>query len=170
MIIDTTWERIAKSYPWSHNEQDGYNFIMNDEALAAYFVHHLSEYDDNPNDLILEVCEKTGRSWTDVQAILERVQSEHEREITLRQSPVLALAAIGICLGGLGVGVYSVYILIGTLQVYSSMNVSPLEISDAFQALASGGYIGIGGLLIGAAMVLGSMIGMRKVWAAILKL
>jgi hypothetical protein len=142
---------------------------MNDDELAAYFIHHLSEY-DNPNDLILEICENTGRSWNDVKAVLESVQSEHEREITLRQSPMLAITAVGICLGGLGVALYSVYILIGTLQAYSGMNISPLEISDALQALASGGYIGISGLLFGAAMVLGSTIGMRKVWAAILKL
>jgi hypothetical protein len=142
---------------------------MKDEELSTYFIHHLSEY-DNPNDLVLEVCEKTGRPWADVQAILERVRSEHEREITLRQSPVLALAAIGICLGGLAVATYSIFILIETLRTYSGMNVSPLEITDALQALASAGYIGIGGLLFGAAMVLGSAIGMRKVWAAILKL
>jgi len=142
---------------------------MNDDELAAYFVHHLSAY-DNPNDLILEVCEKTGRSWMDVQAILERVQAEHERDITLRQSPMLAIAAIGICLGGLTIATYSVSILIETLQSYSGMEVSPLEITDALQALISGGYIGIGGLMFGAAMVLGSIIGMRKVWAAILKL
>ncbi len=142
---------------------------MNDDELAAWFIHHLSEY-DNPNDLILEICEKTGRGWTEVQAILERVQAEHEREITLRQSPAVTLAALLIFLGGLGVAAYSLSIMIATIQVYAETIVEPLGIPDAFQALAAAGYIGVGGLLLGAAMVLGSTIGMRKVWAAILKL
>ena len=142
---------------------------MNDDELAAYFIHHLGEY-DNPNDLILEICEKTSRTWAEVQAILERVQVEHEREIALRQSPAVTLAALLIFLGGFGVAAYSLYIMIETVQSYAEMNVEPLGIPDAFQALASAGYIGIGGLLFGAAMVLGSTIGMRKVWAAILKL
>ena len=142
---------------------------MNDDELDAYLIHHLGEY-DNPNDLILEICEKTGRPWAEVQAKLERVRSEHEREITLRQSPVMVIAAVAICLLGFGIAIYGVYMMIAVIQAYTATPVAPLEISDALQAIAASGYVGFGGLLVGAAMVMGSILGMRKVWAAILKI
>ena len=56
---------------------------MDDAEITAYFVKHLSG-SDNPDDLIMDICEKTGRKWEQVESLLERASAEHEQEIIRR--------------------------------------------------------------------------------------
>ena len=142
---------------------------MDDAEITAYFVKHLSE-SDNPDDLIMHICEQTGRKWEQVESLLERVSAEHEQEITRRQSPLLAIIALVTFAAGVGISIYSTYFLVLVIQEYSKAPVSPLGIPDAIQAIMAVAYTSIGGLVFGLAMVLGSLLGMRRVWAAILKI
>jgi hypothetical protein len=98
------------------------------------------------------------------------VSAEHEQEITRRQSPLLAIIALVTFAAGVGISIYSTYFLVLVIQEYSKAPVSPLGIPDALQAIMAVAYTSIGGLVFGLAMVLGSLLGMRRVWAAILKI
>jgi hypothetical protein len=142
---------------------------MNDSEIIAYFVQHLAE-SDNPDDLIMDICDKTGRKWEDVESLLEQVRAEHEQEITRRQSPLLTMIALVTFATGVGILIYSSYFLVLVIQEYSSASVSLLGIPDLFQAILAVAYTSIGGLVLGLGMLLGSLLGMRQVWAAILKL
>lgn len=141
---------------------------MDETEIAAYFIQRLSE-GDNPDDLILEICEKTGRKWGEVEALLERVRAAHEDEITRRQSPLLVIMAFVIFLAGVGLAIFSTYVLALQIEEYFVHPAHPLGIIEALQTVATVGYAAISGLIAGIAMMLGSLIGMKKVWAAILK-
>ncbi|KAF0108573.1 MAG: hypothetical protein FD146_459 [Anaerolineaceae bacterium] len=141
---------------------------MDDAEITAYFIKHLSE-SDNPDDLVMEICEKTGRKWDDIESLLERVRAEHEHEITRRQSPLLVLIALVTFVAGIWVSIDSAYLLVLVLQEYSGAAGSPITLLDSFQILFSTAYYTFAGLALGLGMVLGSLFGMKKVWAAILK-
>jgi hypothetical protein len=141
---------------------------MDDADITAYFIEHLSE-SDNPDDLVMDICEKTGRKWDEIESLLEQVRAEHEHEITRRQSPLLALIALVTFVTGTGVAIYSAYLLVLVLQEYSGAAGSPLTLLDSFQVLFSTAYYTCAGLILGLGMVLGSLFGMKKVWMAILK-
>jgi hypothetical protein len=142
---------------------------MDDADITAYFIQHLSD-SDNPDDLVIEICEKTGRKWGEVEYLLEQVRDEHEHEITRRQSPLLALIALVTFVTGVGIAIYSVYFMVLVIQEYSAASVHPLEVPDILQSLAATTYSSGAGLILGLGMVLGSLFGMKKVWMTILKL
>jgi hypothetical protein len=116
------------------------------------------------------ICEQTGKKWEEVESLLECVRAEHEQEITRRQSPLLSMIALVTFIAGVGISIYSAYFLVMVIQGYCNMPVSPLGIPDLFQAIFTTAYTSIGGLVLGLGMMLGSILGMRQVWAAILKI
>ena len=106
--------------------------------------------------------------WPEAEALVKRVQDEHQETVTRKQSPLLALIALFIFAGGVGIVIYSLVILVGTIQVYTSTPVEPIDLPIAFQAIGSSIYLSFGGLIFGSGMIMGSMLGMRNVWSAIL--
>ena len=142
---------------------------MNDPEITAYMVKQLSK-SKNPDDLVMEICGKTGKSWEEVESLLESVRVEHAQEIIRRQSPLLTSVALGTFITGVVIMIYSVYLLVGAIQAYSAMPVAPIGIPDALQAIFAVAYTSFAGVVIGLGMALGSMLGMRQVWAAILKI
>jgi len=149
---------------------------MNEEEQAAYIVHHLTEGDD-PKDLILDICQKTNLSWPEAEALVKQVQEEKQAVIARKQLPLLFTLALGIFIVGLGLIGYSVYTIYSQVSIARlSGDVQALEQNiDAMQrvysffrfALESGGrtlFI----LILGIAMVFGSLLGMRDTWTVIL--
>ena len=142
---------------------------MDDRDIVQYFIKHLAD-SDNPDDLIMHICERSGRSWNNVEALLNRVREEREQEIVRRQSPLLTLLALVTFTAGFILMIFFTYFLIDIVKEISRAYSSPVDVFDLLQAVFASGYISIGGVFLGFAMVLGSLLGMRDVWAAILKI
>lgn len=112
----------------------------------------------NMDDIVMEVCEKTGLDWDDVEAHVNNLSAENENKITLAQSPLLVLLALSIFLLGVGIVLNELY------QAYQTY----LSSSQGFAL-----YIVVGGggifwnLMLGSAMIVGSLKGMEDVWRAI---
>jgi hypothetical protein len=159
---------------------------VDEQEITDYLVKHLGDFDD-PDDLILEICQKTGRPWVEVEALVDQVRLEHQTEITTHQFPLLALIALGTFIGGLALMALSVDLIIVTLRnnldtlskvpdfdtaVVKSFSdgIKPLvEFASGF--LRTVYYAGISPfffLALGISMVLGSLVGMRDTWAVIL--
>ena len=63
----------------------------------------------NMDDIVMEVCEKTGLDWDDVEAYVNNLSAENENKITLAQSPLLVLLALSIFLLGVGIILNELY-------------------------------------------------------------
>jgi len=88
---------------------------VDDQEITNFLVKYLSDFDD-PDDLILEICQITGRTWMEVEALLDQVCLQHQTEITTRQFPLLALIALGTFIGGLALTALSVDLIVVTLK------------------------------------------------------
>ncbi len=142
---------------------------MNEDELSAYIIHHLTEGDD-PKDLVLDICEKTNRSWPQAEALVKRVQEENEGVIARKQFPLLFVLAFAIFAAGLGLVGYALYFIFAPLL--AGQTGSPMAVVNYTQYLlevltSSHGTIAFA-LVIGPGMILGSLIGMRDVWAKVL--
>ena len=127
------------------------------QEINEKILHDLSEA-RNMDDIVMEVCEKTGLGWEDVETYVKRFSTENENRITLAQSPLLALLALSIFLLGAGI-VLSVLYDIYQIYLVSSQ-------SFTFYLLMNGSGI-FWNLMLGIAIIIGSLKGMQNVWAAI---
>lgn len=142
---------------------------MNEEEQIAFIVHQLADGND-PKDFIYDLCEKAHLSWPQAEALVKRVQEEKEAEIGRKQFPLLFTLALGIFLVGMGLMGYSVYSFLRPLlagQTGSPMDVSNYSIYLLGIVVESHGLV-VYGFIIGLAMVLGSLWGMRDEWSRIL--
>jgi len=123
----------------------------------------------NPDDIVMELCEKHGLNWPEAEALVLEIQSEHENAITRRQSPLLTIIALGLFLGGLALVGFSAYSLIEMVQSYSQANMFYTDMPGALLFIFEYGSGSLGMMGVGAAIVVGSLVGMRRVWVAILE-
>jgi hypothetical protein len=158
------------------------------DELVAGIVKRLSEADD-PNDIILDLCQKTGCIWSDAEALVHRVQEEEKFQITKKQMPLLTGMALFVFVTGLvltGYGVYGIIVTLtavggasGPRDIYSylmPMIEKRLDPVTAFEPavfpyfnLMLGVLLSpVSALLFGAAMILGSLVGMRDAWETLL--
>jgi hypothetical protein len=127
--------------------------------ITEKILHDLSDA-RNMDDIVMEVCEKTGLGWEDVEAYVNHFSTENESRITLAQSPLLALLALSIFLLGVGLVLYGLY------DIYQIYLVSSQSFALVLYLLTSGSGI-FWNLMLGTAMIIGSLKGMQNVWAAI---
>jgi hypothetical protein len=140
---------------------------MEQADLHAFIIDRLSGA-VNSDDIVMELCEKHGLNWPEAEALVLEIQSEHENTITRRQSPLLTIIALGLFLGGLALIGFSVYSLVELLQSYSQANLFYTDMPGALLIIFEYGAGSLGMIGVGAAIVLGSLVGMRRVWVAIL--
>ncbi len=156
------------------------------DELIATIIKHLAEGDD-PDDIILNICQKRGYSWAQAEKLLQRIQEEQVAVIATRQFPIMYLITIFILVGGvalLGLGIYSIiesillhegafpqdlrtYLLTGL----DKANFPFSALQPAFYPYAKWilGWIvsPYTMILFGIVMITGSLLGMRDVWAEI---
>jgi len=119
------------------------------------------------DDIILDLCETENMTWSEAEALLERVSTEKENHIVLAQSPLLVLIALAIFIGGVGLIVYSAYnITIAFHSCYDTKSGSVDALGLSLYLFTYGGYLWFFAFL-GLGMVVGSLRGMQDVWAAI---
>lgn len=136
--------------------------------LEQQIISRLEDSHDR-NDIILDLCESQGMDWQQAEAIVDSIHAENADDITLTQSPILVLIALGIFIGGVGALFYGASQLVAMYEFF-------IGISDQNQPQGIGafliylmadgaGYLGL--FAIGIAMVTGSLRGMSDVWSAI---
>jgi hypothetical protein len=127
------------------------------QELTDKILHELAGA-RNMDDIVMEVCEKTGLDWEDAEAYVNNLSTENENRITLAQSPLLVLLALGIFLVGVGIVLNELY------QAYQTY----LSGSQGFVLYVFVNGIGIfWNLVLGSAIIMGSLKGMENVWRAI---
>jgi uncharacterized membrane protein len=77
---------------------------MNNPDITQYVITELGKH-RNPNDIVMEVCERSGMKWSDAQQFMQRVQSEYRSEITGRQNPLLIVMGVTAVIAGLAVSI-----------------------------------------------------------------
>lgn len=126
---------------------------------------------DERNDIILALCEAHDLDWKEAEELVDSVHTENADGITLHQSPLLVLLALGIFLGGVGLIVYS---LIQAISMYETARSTGNELPGIwgvagqflyFLIITSTDYLGM--LIVGAGMIVGSLRGMQDIWSAL---
>ncbi len=157
------------------------------DELVASVIKHLSE-GDNPDDIILELCNRNGYSWSQAEKLVSEVQTKEGSTIAKRQLPLMYISAFFILAAGIilmGIGLYS--ILESIIQheglfppdIYYYMIHGYDKGNFPFTALQPAVYPYIKWIVtfffspfsmifFGFLMILGSLFGMRDIWSNIL--
>ena len=125
-------------------------------AVASLAAHK------KPNDIIFQLCHRTGWDWNQSKKFLEQVVESDKKEVHQKRMPLLV--GIGILMMVLGVVSFlpAFFDLIADL----SMLEPPLDLNKVIEAgfLARTEYVRIGRLVIGMAMFVGGGFG---IWSAV---
>lgn len=140
---------------------------MDDATLDKWIVDRLAK-SANTNDLIMEICQCRHLSWSEAEALILRVQLEQEHAISERQFPLLFVLALFIFLGGLAMVVYYTFVLVPILNTLISTLPGGMAAFSFARFLVEIGIGPISGIFFGAAMILGSILGMRRAWEPML--
>ena len=122
-----------------------------DDKITALIIDELSKH-HNRNDITLAVCEKGGLDWIQAEQLIEQVEEQHRRTITARQSPILVAISVVTVIGGLILVGYGALFLVDLVQQDTLGRVLLLHT----------GYIKIGSMLTGLAMLGGGLYGLYK--------
>ncbi len=159
---------------------------MDETRLTAHVIERLSATEDR-DDLILDVCERAGWTWPRAAEFVDRIEAENRHLVARRQFPLLFVLALILFLGGAGMIVYGVY---GFYLAFTGRGGAPADLTTYFMPVIETGsdpieamrpaispYVQfllyslfgpIPALFVGASMALGSLLGMKKVWSAVL--
>ncbi len=85
---------------------------MDAQSISEYVVKELMRYHKR-DDIIATLCEKTGRSWSEIEPIVRRIEQDNKGKLQGRHKPLLLI--IGAVSFFLGIGL-SVGIVIATLD------------------------------------------------------
>jgi hypothetical protein len=141
---------------------------MQDPDLTRYIVARLSGA-ANRSDLILELCESRGLTWPEAEAIVQRVEADQQHQIAGRQFPLLFFIALLVFLGGLALVIYDSYVFITILSTDIRTAFNSLDIVTHLRLIFDIGVAPLTGITVGAAMMLGSLAGMRRAWVPLIE-
>jgi len=137
------------------------------DELLPLIVQRLST-GTNENDLVLEICEEKGMSWSDAESLVQQVKIENESEIVRRQSPLLFVLAGLIFVGGAVITTLAYFSLSTMINEAVAMGTEPMNLFATFFYIINYAPAALAFGIMGPAMMTGSIVGMRKVWAAVL--
>ncbi len=135
--------------------------------IQNYIIEQLSHAVD-PDDLILELCERQNLTWQEAEALVTRVRTENQDLISRKQSPLLVALALGLFIGGLVILWFEMNVIRLLVETYLRASKQPPAILDLLDAVPNSLFILLEGTPLAIAMLLGSLLGMRKVWSSIL--
>jgi hypothetical protein len=138
--------------------------------LEDLIIRRLAET-ANRNKVIEELCLEHGLYWSDADQIVDHLIQFHNLDITRRQSPLLALAALAIFIGGVLLVAWNLLGISNYFWPYFDPNTPDavglyLFYSDAFQTLLYFPHA-LPLFITGLAMIAGSYFGMKEVWASL---
>jgi hypothetical protein len=115
----------------------------------------------NMDDIVREVCEKADLDWKRGEALVNRLAAENEDKITVSQSPLLVPLALFTFVSGVILVLYAFY------QFYLVYSADTKTFLFQMLFLGMNGQAVFWSLLLGGAMIFGSLKGMQSVWEAI---
>ncbi len=163
---------------------------MSFAGLSKEFTTHIINRlvkADNAEDIILEISAANNIPWEEAEQILLTIKQENGRKILNRQFPMHFSIALMTFMGGLLLAGYGIYSLIAILAGNTGI---PNDLTSYFMPVLEKGidpgyaifpaiipYLSLvvsflfspfSALLLGTAMLLGSLVGMRNAWAVLL--
>lgn len=72
---------------------------MDREKATEFVVKELGKHHSR-NEIIVALCEQMGLNWREAELLVQEIESQQDRAIAIRQSPVLITLGIGIFLAG----------------------------------------------------------------------
>ena len=117
-----------------------------------------------------DICEKTGCTWREIEKLVDNLSVENVDAITRRRSPILFAIALFFFIAGFGLAIYAGFFI---WEVLTSLSVDQADLlanigSIAYLVNYAPGVLFIG--FSGAAMIAGSLVGIKQVWRALLRL
>ncbi|MGD8791661.1 MAG: hypothetical protein PVF47_03845 [Anaerolineae bacterium] len=118
------------------------------DLLVEFVVERLAGR-ARARDVVYEICEKTGMSWSSAEALVRRVQAEQGHKIAGRQRPLLVLVGVIIILAGTALFFYNfpyVRELVldpGQALVWGPYTLRRLLVQVVSMGLVLGGAIGL---------------------------
>jgi hypothetical protein len=158
------------------------------DKLVAGIIQRLSEA-DSPDDIIMDICQKTGCSWPEAEGLVNRVREEQAVKITQKQMPWLMGVALFFFVAGLLLTGYGVYGFVAAVVAQHGEMVphditwyfmpileKGIDPASAFQPAIYPYFMLVVGVLFspfsalvsGIAMIFGSLFGMREAWSTLL--
>jgi hypothetical protein len=160
--------------------------IMQEIEITDFILDGLNK-SHSRDDILMGVCRNTGIPWGEAEAFLQRIEEENEVTITRHQFPLMVVVALIFFITGIfltGYGGYGIYLtftphggLPNDLTTYFMpiirVGLDPFHALKAvipayFKFIVVFLFSPISATLLGIAMIVGSLMGMRTSWAAIL--
>lgn len=116
------------------------------------------------DDIVLRLVEELQIPWPQAEAIVAQVQHESALKIEQGRAPLLAAVTLAIFLGGVGLALYGVYPF---WQVFVVQKTPASLVNLSLITMRYGPYA-FYALPTGIAMIVGSLMGLNKIWGTLL--
>ena len=130
---------------------------MDKQKARAFIVEQLGK-NQNRNDILLILCRELNIDWKQAEELVREVEAFDGQQIARRQSPVLIILGLAVIIGGLALTTYGIW------YFWTFTQLDPSQQLMATQYM----YITAGSMVTGLAMIVGGIIGFRKVFSALL--
>ncbi len=130
---------------------------MDKQKARAFIIDQLGK-NQNRNDILLILCRELNIDWKQAEELVREVEAFDGQQIARRQSPVLIILGLAVIIGGLALTTYGIWYFWTFTQL------------DAQQQLMATQYMYItaGSMVTGLAMIVGGILGFRKILSGIL--
>ncbi len=82
---------------------------MEQQEATEYVIRELGKHRSR-DDIVREICKQTNWPWKQVQHFVQRVEVQHEDQITGRQMPLLIALGVGTVVAGLLLIIFTIYL------------------------------------------------------------
>ncbi|HEY4691422.1 MAG TPA: hypothetical protein VIK33_19090 [Anaerolineae bacterium] len=116
------------------------------QSLVDFVVGELSR--NRPrNDIVMALCSRMNYSWNEAEKLIQKVERESRKQITVRRSPFLMVLSIGTIIGGLllaGFGLYELsqgvlFFSVDLIVVYFQMP-TPIMVITGLAMIGGGAW------------------------------
>ena len=130
---------------------------MDEKQARAYIVTELGKQRDR-NDVLLTLCREMDIEWKQADELVREVEAFEGKQIAQRQSPLLTIIGLAVIIGGLGLTTYGIWYFWTFTQLETAQQLLETQYM----------YFTAGGMVTGLAMIVGGIIGFRKILSALL--
>lgn len=132
---------------------------MDDALLTEYIIQQLGKHVSRDN-LIFDICQRTGRDWNSVNNLVAAVEQTHATKIARTQSPLLLIIALGILIVGIWAAGGAVLYYVDLMRT-GNFSIDPLSLRRDYVTLIRLGT--------GIAMIFGALVGaIDQIWKMVL--
>lgn len=139
--------------------------MENDEEVLRNLVVERLAAHKRVSDITQEVCERSGMYWSEAEAWVREIAVMHDSTIRKKRSPVLIALALATFLGGAGLLAATFFAASNVIAFYRSSQPEVLSTINILLLIANEAPTAIWLGSLGLAMLAGSLLGMRDVWA-----